>query len=85
MIKIDGPSVDAGLGGRTADDTHRLTRPLRVRALVWVRCPRTRQAAQVPDAAIRLDALQSLEVHANLSAQITLNDIFAVLNGVDYL
>ena len=44
--------------------------------------PAHRQAAQVADAAIALDALQALEVHADFAAQVTFDDVFAVLNRV---
>src|SRR4051812_30990347 len=43
------------------------------------------QTAQVADAAIALDALQTLEVHAEFAAQVTFDDILAVLNGVNDL
>ena len=85
MVKVDGPSMDAGLGSWTAYDTHRLTRPLAGARVGLGALPAHGQATQVPDATIRLNALQSLQVHADLPAQIALNDIFAVLNGVDYL
>src|SRR5437016_10807465 len=44
-----------------------------------------RQAAQVPDSAITFDALQALEVHAGFPAQIPFNDVFAILDRMDYL
>jgi hypothetical protein len=39
----------------------------------------------VANTAIALDALQPLEVHANLAAKIAFDDILAILNGVDNL
>jgi hypothetical protein len=44
-----------------------------------------RQAAQVTDAAIALDALQTLQVHTDLAAQVALDHVFAVLDGMDDL
>jgi hypothetical protein len=43
------------------------------------------QTAHVADAAIAFDALQALEVHADLAAQIAFDDVFAFLDGVDDL
>src|SRR5262245_5198594 len=40
------------------------------------------QAAHVADAAVALDTLQALQVHADLAAQIAFDDILAVLNRV---
>ena len=37
------------------------------------------------DAAIGFDALQSLEIHADLAAQVALDDVLAILNGVNDL
>jgi hypothetical protein len=44
-----------------------------------------RQTAQVADAAIALDALQTLEVHTQFAAQVTFDDILAVLDRVNDL
>ena len=43
------------------------------------------QAAQVPDAPIAFDALQPLQVHADLAAQIAFNDVFAILDSMNDL
>ena len=59
--------------------------PLRVRALVCVRWPRTGKSAQMADAAIAFDALQALEIHAEFAAQIAFDDVFAFLDRVDDL
>ena len=56
--------------------------PLRVRALVWVRWPRTGRPRRWRTPAIALDGLQALEVHADFAAQIAFNDILAFLDRV---
>src|SRR4051794_20670789 len=43
------------------------------------------QAAQVANATVTLDSLKAFEVHADLSAQVALDDILAVLNGMNDL
>jgi hypothetical protein len=47
--------------------------------------PANGQTAQMADASIALNALQPLEVHADFTAKISFNDVFAVLNGVNDL
>jgi len=47
--------------------------------------PANGQTTQVPNAAIAFDALQSLQVHADLPAQITFDHVFAILNRVNDL
>ena len=42
-------------------------------------------SAQVTDAAITLDALQPLQVHADFAAQVAFNDVFAILDRVNNL
>src|SRR5438552_845624 len=44
-----------------------------------------RQPAQMADAAITLDGLQTLEVQTDFTPQIAFGHIFAVLNGMDDL
>ena len=80
-----GKSVDAGLGSRTADHADRLARAFAGTSVGLSALAANRQPAQMTDAPIALDALQSLEVHANLAAQVAFNDVFAVLNGVHNL
>ena len=77
--------MNSGLGGWTANDTHGLARPLAGTGVGLGALPTHRQTAQVTDAAIGLDALQSLEIHADLAAQIAFDDILAILNGVNNL
>src|SRR5882724_11953722 len=44
-----------------------------------------RQAAQVTDATVALDALETFEVQAQLPAQVAFDDVFAILDGMDNL
>src|SRR5437764_6940135 len=77
--------VNTGLRVRVALHTDRLARTF-ARAGVGL-CALTahRQAAHVADATMALDALQTLEVHADFAAEITFNDILAVLDRVNDL
>src|SRR6185503_15689079 len=70
---------------RVALHTDRLARTF-ARAGVGLRALTAhRQAAHVADATIALDALKALEVHADFAAQITFDDILAVLDRVNDL
>ena len=85
MKWVTSGSMDAGLGGWTANDADGLARAFAGAGIGLGALPANRQAAQVANATIALDALQSLEVHANLAAEIAFDDVFAILNGVDNL
>lgn len=77
--------MDASLGVRIALHADRLARSL-ARACVGLRpLAAHRQAAQMADTAVALDALQALQIHAQFPAQVTFDDILAVLDGVDDL
>src|SRR5260221_13724288 len=77
--------MDARLRVRIALHAHRLARSL-ARARVGLRpLSAHRQSAQMPDAPVTLDALQPLQIHAQLAAKIALNHILPVLDRVDYL
>ena len=52
--------------------------PLRVRALVWVRWPRTGRPLAVAQAAIAAEVHQPLDVHRDVPAQIALDPVVAV-------
>ena len=74
--------VNASLGVRVALHTDGLARTF-ARARVRLRAlPADRQTAQVADAAIALDALEALQVHAQFAAQIAFDDILAFLDRV---
>ena len=55
-----------------------LAGPLRVRALVWVRCPRTGKPAAMTQPAVAAEIHQSLDVHGDFAPQIALDHIVAV-------
>src|ERR1700760_1757186 len=77
--------MDTGLGVRIALHTDRLAGALAGAGVGLRALAAHRQAAQVTHAAITLDALQALEVHADFAAEVTLNDILAFLDRVDDL
>ena len=77
--------MNAGLGVRIALDADGLARTFARAGVGLGALAANRQAAQVADATIALDALQALEVHADFAAQIAFDDVLAVLDGVDDL
>ena len=74
--------MDAGLAFGLRTHTDGLARALAGAGVGLGALAADRQAAQVPDAAVALDALQALQVHADFAAQIAFDHILAVLNGV---
>src|ERR1035437_1555455 len=77
--------MDAGLGGWAADDPDSLARAFAGARVGLGALTAHGQTAQMANTAIALDALQPLEVHPDLAAQVAFDDIFAVLNGVHNL
>jgi len=77
--------MNTGLGVRIALDTDSLARAFARARVGRGALTADREATEVADAAIALDALQTLEVHAEFAAQVTFDDILAVLNGVNDL
>ena len=77
--------MDAGLGGWAAHDADGLARAFASAGVGLGALAAHGQAAQVADAPVTLDALEALEVHADLAAQVALDDVLAVLDGVDDL
>src|SRR6185437_11674680 len=77
--------VDASLRVRIALHTDRLARTFARAGVGLSALTAHRQAAHVAHATIALDALQALEVHADFAAEITFNDILAVLDRVNDL
>jgi len=77
--------MNARLGVGIALHTHCLARAFACAGVGGSALAADGQAAQMADAAIALDALQALEVHAQLAAQVTFDDVFAILNGVNDL
>src|ERR1019366_6597357 len=74
--------MDAGLGGWAANDADGLARAFAGARVGLSALTAHWQAAEMPDATITLDALQPLEVHPDLAAQIAFDDVLAVLNGM---
>ncbi len=80
-----GELVDAGLGVRVALHADGFARAF-ARAGVGLRALAAHgQAAHVADAAVALDALQALEVHAEFAAQVAFDDVLAFLDRVNDL
>ncbi len=77
--------MDAGFGGGVADDANGLARAFAGAGVGLGALTANGQTAKVADAAMALDGLEALEVHANLAAQIAFDDVFAVLNRVNNL
>src|SRR5436190_10430480 len=77
--------MDTGLGGWAADHTDGLAGTFAGAGVRLGALSADGQAAQMANAAITLDALQALEVHTDLAAEIAFDDILAVLDGVDDL
>jgi hypothetical protein len=77
--------VDAGLGVRIALHADGLTRTFACAGVGLCALAAHGQAAQMADATIAFDALQTLEVHAEFAPQITFDNVFAVLNGMNNL
>src|SRR3974390_1887650 len=74
--------MDAGFGGWTTNDADRLARAFAGAGGGLGALPANRQSAQVANAAVALDTLESLEVHANLAAEVAFDDVLAILNGM---
>ena len=77
--------MDSGFGGWAAHDTNRLTRAFASAGIGLGSLPTDRQAPKMPNAAVAFDTLQAFQVHADFSAQITFDDVLAVLDGVNDL
>src|SRR3954470_10811852 len=77
--------MDAGFGGWAADHTDGLAGTFAGAGVSLRALAADRQAAQMADAAVTLDALQTLEIHPDFAAEIAFDDVFAVLDGVDDL
>ena len=74
--------MDTGLGGRVTHHTDGLARAF-TRARIGLRpLPTDWQAAQMANPAVALDALKTLEIHANFAAQVAFDDVLAILDGV---
>ncbi len=77
--------MDAGFGSWTADHADSFAGAL-ARAGIGLGALAThRQSPEMANAPVALNALEALQVHADLAAQIALDDILAILDGVDDL
>src|SRR5581483_5582292 len=77
--------MDTGFGGWTADHTDGFARALAGTGIGLRALAADGQTTQVAHASVALDTLQALEIHADFAAQVALDDIFAILNGMDNL
>src|ERR1051326_3564231 len=77
--------MNAGFGGRISDDTDSLTRAFASSRVGLGAVAADGETTKMANAAITFNALQALQVHADLAAQVTFNDIFSILNGMDNL
>ena len=77
--------MDARLGRWAADYADGLARAFASAGVGLGALAANGQAAQVANATVTLDTLEPLEVHADLAAQVALDDVFAVLDGMDNL
>src|SRR5262245_42098592 len=77
--------MDTGFGVGIALDSDGLARSF-ARARVGGRSLAAHgQAAQVPDAAVGLDALEPLQVHTDFAAQVAFDHVLSFLDGVNDL
>jgi hypothetical protein len=77
--------VDAGLGVWIALHTDGLARAFACAGVGLRALAAHGQSAHMPDAAITFDALQPLEIHADLTAQVAFDDVSTFLNCMDDL
>ena len=77
--------MNAGFRGGIADDTDRLAGTLACARVGLCALTADRKTAQMTHAPITFDALKALKVHSDFSSQITLDNIFAILDSVNDL
>ena len=77
--------MDTGLRSRAAHHTDRLSGTFACASVRLGALSAHGQSTQMPDASIALDALKALQIHADFAAEVTLNDIFAILNRMNDL
>ena len=77
--------MDPGLGVWVALNADGLPRSFAGACVGGGALTANRQTAQVPNTAITLYGLEPFQVEAQLAAEITFGDIFALLNGVEDL
>src|SRR5689334_20662944 len=77
--------MDAGFGCWAAHHADGLARAFAGSGVGLSALAANRQAAQVANTSIALDALQALKVHTDFAAQVAFDYVFAVLNGMNDL
>ena len=77
--------MNTGLGSRVADNADRLARALAGAGVGLGALASNRQATEVADTTVAFDGLEALEVHADFAAQVALDDVLAVLDGMNNL
>src|SRR5437773_489064 len=77
--------MDTGFGSWAANDTHGLARALSSACVGLRALPANRKPTQMANSPIAFDGLQPLEVHANLTAKVALNDVLAILDRMNNL
>jgi hypothetical protein len=74
--------MDTGLGGWAADNTDGLARPFAGAGVGLGALATDRQSTQMADAPVAFDTLQPFKIHADFAAEVTSDDVLAILNGV---
>jgi hypothetical protein len=77
--------VDTGLGSGIAHHADGFTRAFASACVGLSALATDRQAAQMANSPVALDTLKALEVHADFAAQVTFDDVFAILDGMHNL
>src|SRR5882724_10213779 len=77
--------MDACLRRWAADNADRLARTFARPGIGLRTLAADRKAAQMADATVAFNALKSLEIHADLAAEIAFDDILAILNRMNDL
>lgn len=77
--------MNSGLRSGIAHDADGLARAFARAGVGLGALAANRKATEMPDATVTLDTLKALQVHTDFAAQITFNDVFAVLDRMDDL
>ena len=77
--------MNAGLGVRIALHADSLARTFACAGIRLGALATDGQSAEMADAAVALDALETLQVHTDFAAEIAFDHVFAVLDGMNDL
>jgi hypothetical protein len=77
--------MNAGFGSWAAHDAYGFTRAFASTSIGLGALTTNWEATQMTDTAVTLDALETLQVHADLAAEIALDDVLPILDGVNDL